>query len=121
MLSVSFYSSPPENTPSNIEMEAAAVVWARAGALGIVITGRRAYKLEEVAQKLRQKYPQLKVVAVRTDVTVPSDVENLFAKTKEEFGRCPDVVLANAGVMEKHNRIAEQDVDEWWNSMVSIC
>lgn len=84
-----------------------------------MIAGRRACKLDEVAQQLRQKYPKSKVISVRTDVTVPCDVENLFARTKEEFGRCPDVVLANAGVMEKHNKIAEQDVDEWWNSMVS--
>jgi NADP-dependent 3-hydroxy acid dehydrogenase YdfG len=83
-----------------------------------VIAGRRASKLEEVARQLREKYSASRVVAIQTDVTVQADVENLFERTKEEFGRCPDVVLANAGVMEKHNRIAEQDVDEWWNSMV---
>ena len=83
-----------------------------------MIAGRRICKLEEVAQNLSQKYPESKVVVVRADVTVPSDVLNLFERTKEKFGRCPDVVLANAGVMEKHNKIAEQDVEEWWDTMV---
>jgi NADP-dependent 3-hydroxy acid dehydrogenase YdfG len=83
-----------------------------------VIAGRRVCKLEEVSRDLGEKYAADKTVVIRTDVTVPHDVENLFARTAEEFGRCPDVVLANAGVLEKSKRIAEQDVDAWWNSMV---
>jgi len=45
-------------------------------------------------------------------------MEGLFGRVKEEFGRPADVVLANAGVMEKHNLIGDQDADAWWNSMV---
>jgi hypothetical protein len=37
---------------------------------------------------------------------------------RKEFGRPPDVVLANAGVIEKHNLIPDQDADAWWASMV---
>ena len=114
------YSSKPSGRYLTLRLQAAAAVWARAGASGIVIAGRRTFKLEEVAQNLRAKYPASKIIAIRTDVTVPGDVENLFQKTKEEFGRCPDVVLANAGVMEKHNKIAEQDVEEWWDTMVCL-
>ena len=98
--------------------QAAADVWCRAGAGGVIIAGRRVEKLEEVAQGLRRKYPSPRILAVRADVTVQSDMEELFGRVKEEFGRSTDVLLANAGVMEKHNLIADQDADAWWNSMV---
>jgi NADP-dependent 3-hydroxy acid dehydrogenase YdfG len=98
--------------------QAAADVWCRAGALGVVVTGRRVDKLDEVAQQLRKKHHNTKILAIRADVTNSSDMEFLFSSVRKEFGRAADVVLANAGVMEKHNLIADQDVDAWWNSMV---
>lgn len=84
-----------------------------------MIAGRRAEKLDVVAHALRKKYPAPIILAVRADVTVASDMEYLFGVVREEFGRAADVVLANAGVMEKHNLIGDQDADAWWNSMVS--
>lgn len=76
-------------------------------------------KLVEVAEQLRKEYPCTKVSAIRADVTVSHDMQHLFESVKKEFGRAADVVLANAGVMEKHNLIADQDADAWWTSMVS--
>lgn len=96
---------------------AAAEVWCRAGALGVVISGRRVDRLDAVVQHLRKKYHNTKILAVRADVTVANDMEFLFSNVRSAFGRAADVVLANAGIMEKHNLIADQDVDAWWNSM----
>lgn len=99
--------------------QAAAEVWCRSGASGIIIAGRRAEKLDEVAQRLRKKYPKSNIISIRADVTVSKDMKNLFDSVMKEFGRPADIVLANAGVMEKHNLIADQDADVWWTSMVT--
>src|SRR5271167_1807760 len=40
-----------------------------------------------------------KAVAVQANVAKPADVERLFAKTKEAFGRL-DILVNNAGVYE---------------------
>lgn len=86
----------------------------------MVIAGRRLEKLEQVAKELRSKYPETKVLAVRADVTIQCDMVGLFRLVVEVWGRPADVVLANAGVMEKHNLIGDQDSEDWWNSMVGL-
>ncbi|MDP6175768.1 MAG: SDR family NAD(P)-dependent oxidoreductase, partial [Rhodospirillales bacterium] len=61
----------------------------------LVLAGRRAEALEEVAavgEKLGAE-----ILAVPTDVGDPEAVENLFAKTKERFGRL-DLLFNNAGI-----------------------
>src|SRR5215813_12229148 len=59
-----------------------------------VIGGRRKERLEEVAREIEGFDGQ--VLAVPTDVTDPASVKNIFAKTKERFGRL-DVLFNNAG------------------------
>ncbi|KAK5194053.1 hypothetical protein LTR47_005356 [Exophiala xenobiotica] len=94
---------------------ASAVVWARAGAEGIALAGRRLEKLEETASQIRalKNGSKTKVLAVPTDVTKDADVANLFAQTVKTFGRSPDVVLSNAGAVEV-GPMGEQGVDVWW-------
>ncbi|KAK5211634.1 hypothetical protein LTR41_003095 [Exophiala xenobiotica] len=93
---------------------ASAIVWARAGAEGIALAGRRLEKLEETASQIRAlKNGSTKLLAVPTDVTKDADVANLFAQTVKTFGRSPDVVLSNAGAVEV-GPMGEQGVDVWW-------
>ncbi|MBV9378737.1 MAG: SDR family oxidoreductase, partial [Alphaproteobacteria bacterium] len=73
--------------------KAAAVALAEEG-FAAVIGGRRKERLEEVAREIEGFGGQ--VLAVPTDVTDPASVENIFAKTKERFGRL-DVLFNNAG------------------------
>src|SRR5262245_36980870 len=59
-----------------------------------VIGGQRKERLDEVAREIEGFDGQ--VLAVPTDVTDPASVKNIFAKTKERFGRL-DVLFNNAG------------------------
>jgi NAD(P)-dependent dehydrogenase (short-subunit alcohol dehydrogenase family) len=99
--------------------QASAIVWARAGAEGIALAGRRLEKLEETASQIRalKNGSKTKVLAVPTDVTKDADVANLFAQTVKTFGRSPDVVLSNAGAVEV-GPMGEQGVDVWWGILV---
>ena len=101
-------------------LKAAAGVWARAGAAGIVIAGRRKEMLEAVAKELMGKYKDVRVLAVQTDITEEKHVNKMYAEVQKGLGRHADVVLANAGVMEEAGKVGEQDVDKWWDSMVSF-
>ena len=60
----------------------------------VVIAARRADALAAVADELLAKGRE--VAAVAADITRPEDVERLFAKTIERFGRL-DVLVNNAG------------------------
>ena len=73
--------------------KAAAIALAKEG-FAAVIGGRRVDRLEEVAHEIEGFGGQ--VLAVPTDVTDPASVKNIFAKTKERFGRL-DVLFNNAG------------------------
>ena len=103
---------------------AAARVWIRAGAAGVVIAGRRQKVLDDTACELRDLAKDLgrdtEVLAVSTDMTIYKQVESLFQQTKWHFGgKVPDVVIANAGMVNDPKPLAEVDVDVWWSVLVS--
>jgi len=94
---------------------AAASVWVRAGATGVVIAGRRKEKLDETVRRLvEQNKGTTKILAVLTDITVEREVENLFQEVNNAFGRPADVVIANAGQLSEPKLVAEQPVSAWW-------
>jgi NADP-dependent 3-hydroxy acid dehydrogenase YdfG len=70
--------------------KAVAKAFAVAG-YAVVLAGRRAEPLNDVAKEIRAK-----ALAVPTDVGDPKSVANLFAKTKDAFGRV-DLLFNNAG------------------------
>jgi NAD(P)-dependent dehydrogenase (short-subunit alcohol dehydrogenase family) len=72
----------------------AAVALAREG-YAVVLAGRRKETLDAAAAEVTQAHSQALVVP--TDVTNPAAVRELFAKTKEAFGRL-DLLFNNAGV-----------------------
>jgi NAD(P)-dependent dehydrogenase (short-subunit alcohol dehydrogenase family) len=86
-----------------------AVALAREG-YAVVLAGRRKDPLEAVAAELQQAGSQ--ALAVPTDVTDPSAVRALFARTKEVFGRL-DLLFNNAGISGGSVPIEEQTYKQW--------
>jgi short-subunit dehydrogenase len=75
----------------------------------VVVAARRADLLAAVADELRGR--GLDVAAVAADVTRADDVERLFARTIERFGRL-DVLVNNAGRSMRRS-IAETTADDF--------
>jgi NAD(P)-dependent dehydrogenase (short-subunit alcohol dehydrogenase family) len=100
--------------------KAAAKVWVRAGAAGVVIAGRRKDKLDETVRELERfnKDGTTKILAVATDLKVEVQVAHLFQKVNDTFGRPADVVIANAGMLSDAKLLAEDSVSNWWNVWV---
>jgi NAD(P)-dependent dehydrogenase (short-subunit alcohol dehydrogenase family) len=71
--------------------------YARAGASGIVITGRNLSTLEQRATELREINQHTKVTPIVADVTVESDFAKIADHIRKEFGRL-DVLVFNAGI-----------------------
>ncbi|HVX10192.1 MAG TPA: SDR family oxidoreductase [Pirellulales bacterium] len=87
---------------------AIAAAFAKRGA-SVVITARRADQLAAAAEELRA--PGHDVSAVAADVTRDEDVERLFAKTIERYGRL-DVLVNNAG-RSMRSTIAETTIEDF--------
>jgi NAD(P)-dependent dehydrogenase (short-subunit alcohol dehydrogenase family) len=76
----------------------------------VVLAGRRRELLEQVAAEGRQfNSPSL---IVPTDVRDPESVRNLFAKTRESFGRL-DVLFNNAGIGAPPVALEDLPFDRW--------
>jgi NAD(P)-dependent dehydrogenase (short-subunit alcohol dehydrogenase family) len=82
----------------------------------IVITGRRKEPLDETAADIEKH--GVKALAVIADVGKPADVDMLFAKTKQAFGRL-DVLFNNAG-MGAPNILLEDIPFETWKAVVDV-
>jgi NADP-dependent 3-hydroxy acid dehydrogenase YdfG len=76
----------------------------------IVLAGRRLDRLEETAAE--GKASDSPTLVVQTDVTKPEDIVNLFAKTKERFGRL-DLLFNNAGMGSPRGLLEEMPVEAW--------
>ncbi|KFC67466.1 Short-chain dehydrogenase/reductase SDR [Bosea sp. LC85] len=80
-----------------------------------VLAGRRADALEETIKL--SGAPASQALAVSTDVTDQASVRNLFARTKEAFGRL-DVLFNNAGVNAPGGILLEDLSLEQWQAVV---
>ncbi|MBL9198892.1 MAG: SDR family NAD(P)-dependent oxidoreductase, partial [Opitutaceae bacterium] len=89
-----------------------AVATAMLGAgYAVVLTGRRAEALEETVRGVREA-AAARVLIVPADITDPSGVNMLFARTREKFGRL-DVLFNNAGVNAPAVPLDELPVEQW--------
>ena len=86
--------------------KAAAVALSRDG-FSIVLAGRRADKLHEVAGEIDGAS-----LVVPTDVREPASIAALFAKVKETYGRL-DLLFNNAGVSTRGMPIEEIPLERW--------
>jgi NAD(P)-dependent dehydrogenase (short-subunit alcohol dehydrogenase family) len=75
--------------------------------IDVVIAGRNFEKLEQTAKEL--KVPGAEIFPVKCDVAVQSDVERLFDKTIEKFGKV-DILVNNAGIAEPMSPITDIDM-----------
>jgi NAD(P)-dependent dehydrogenase (short-subunit alcohol dehydrogenase family) len=76
----------------------------------VVLAGRRAELLEATALEVRQAGSQTLVVP--TDVGDPGSVRELFAKTRNTFGRL-DLLFNNAGISGRARPLEDLTYEEW--------
>lgn len=95
---------------------ACARLFAAEGA-SLVLAARRIDRLEALAAELVEAH-DTKSLAVRTDVSVRQDCYALADAAQAEFGRI-DVLVNNAGIVDKHMPIDLCD-DDWWQTVVNI-
>jgi len=88
-----------------------ALLMAKEGA-DVVVAARRVGAIEQTAQEVRDIGPR--ALAISTDVTDPSQVNNLVKRTIEEMGGL-DVLVNNAGIVRGQARrpLWEVTDDEW--------
>ena len=86
-----------------------AIAFLEAG-YSVALAGRRRQALEETAAKAGSA--ATRAVVQRTDVTVPEEVQRLFAKAHESFGRI-DVLFNNAGVFGPSALFEDIPFKEW--------
>ena len=98
-------------------MQAAAKVWAQAGATGVVLAGRHVEALEKVKREIEGIDETVKVLTVEADISSEESVKGLFEEVTKGFGRGADVLLNNAVYHEPV--IGEMNVEEWWKAFVS--
>jgi NAD(P)-dependent dehydrogenase (short-subunit alcohol dehydrogenase family) len=92
-----------------------AVLFAKNGAK-VVVSGRRESEGNETIALVRAAGGD--GFFVRSDVSKPSDVQSLVAKTVEKFGRL-DIAFNNAGIEGQWKPIIEQS-EEDWDSVINI-
>ena len=76
----------------------------------VVLAGRRKELLEATAREVRQANSQ--TIVVPTDVSDPASVRELFAKTKDAFGRL-DLLFNNAGVSARATPLEDLTYEQW--------
>lgn len=89
-------------------------VWVRAGAEGVVITGRRRDALEETLLSLvKLNTGCTHTSAFTADVIKEGDAVKLFEHVQCTFSKCAGVVFANAGLMLESKPLAEEKISSW--------
>jgi NAD(P)-dependent dehydrogenase (short-subunit alcohol dehydrogenase family) len=78
----------------------------------VVLAGRRREPLEKAIAD--SGAPKGAALAVPTDVADPASVANLFARTRETFGRL-DVLFNNAGVGAPPKNLEDLTFEQWKN------
>ena len=78
----------------------------------VVLAGRRSEPLEKAIAD--SGAPKGAALAVSTDVADPASVANLFARTRETFGRL-DVLFNNAGVGAPAKNLEDLTFEQWKN------
>ncbi|KAK3214512.1 hypothetical protein GRF29_19g418092 [Pseudopithomyces chartarum] len=93
-----------------------AISYAKAGASQIAIAART--DMEEVeaeviraAKEAGKKAPQ--VIRLKIDVTSEQSVQEAAKEVEKAFGKL-DILINNAGYLEKFTPLHESDVSDWW-------
>ncbi|MCP5120023.1 MAG: SDR family oxidoreductase, partial [bacterium] len=81
-----------------------------AAGYSVVLAGRRAAELDGTAAL--EESPDARMLAVPTDVSDPDSVKQLFARTREAFGRL-DVLFNNAGTNAPGVPMEDLTYEQW--------
>jgi NAD(P)-dependent dehydrogenase (short-subunit alcohol dehydrogenase family) len=102
-------------------VQAAASVWARAGA-SVVLAGRRAEELTKVekATKAVATDPSARIISVIVDVTIEIQVQSFYAQVQKVFGRPADTLINNAGIGGTDFHLGETPWDQF-TSITHTC
>ncbi|GAB3757207.1 SDR family oxidoreductase [Spirosoma pomorum] len=89
----------------------------KATALLLAQEGIRVVAVSHTDEEINQTVDEIKqaggeAIAVTADISVPEQMEQLYAKTESEFGRL-DIVFANAGINGVWAPIEDLTPDEW--------
>ena len=95
--------------------QATAVAFAQAGAKAIFVTARSQKGLEETRAKISEVNPETRCAYRVCDVTDAVQVKTAIEDCVTKFGSL-DVADANAGYLDKWNKIGESDISSWWRS-----
>jgi NAD(P)-dependent dehydrogenase (short-subunit alcohol dehydrogenase family) len=95
--------------------EACALALAKTG-WSLVLAGRRAERLEHVAQEIRST--GVEALATPTDIADPAAVDRMFGAVRERFGRL-DLLFNNAGTGAPPMPLEELPL-EAWNRVVDV-
>ena len=76
----------------------------------VVCAARTAAQIDETVKIIQQAGGE--AIGAPCDVTSASDVQTLYAKTREAWGRL-DIVIANAGVNFARASLEDSDVESW--------
>jgi NAD(P)-dependent dehydrogenase (short-subunit alcohol dehydrogenase family) len=88
---------------------ATALAFAKDGAK-VVIAARRENLGQAVVQEIQKESGE--AIFIKTDVTRPSDIENLFKKIMENYGKL-DYAFNNAGAGGPMNRLGKETMETW--------
>jgi 3-hydroxybutyrate dehydrogenase len=95
---------------------AIAVAFAREGAQ-VAVAARTLAEVEQVAGEIFREF-KTKALPLTCDVSDIGNVEEMFAKTTETFGRGPDILVNNAGIAESAPFIKTDD--DLWRRHIAI-
>lgn len=98
--------------------KAMAISYAKAGTSNIAILARTdlsavAKEVEEAASKANR--PKPKMLTIKCDITSVDDCANAAKQVEQSFGRL-DILINNAGYLEKWKKIHESDPEDWWKT-----
>jgi NAD(P)-dependent dehydrogenase (short-subunit alcohol dehydrogenase family) len=95
--------------------EQIAKLFAKEGA-SVVVIARRKEKLAELVETIEADGG--KAIAVAGDVTNEEDVQKAVKTTVDEYGKL-DIVINNAGILDKMDPIADMS-DDIWDSVINV-
>jgi NAD(P)-dependent dehydrogenase (short-subunit alcohol dehydrogenase family) len=98
---------------------ALAISYTQARASGIILAARGDLSQTQDAISKAAKdagLPEPKVLPLMVDVTSQSSVEAAATEVSTHFPEGIDIIVSNAGLLEKVTPLAEANVDEWWSS-----
>ena len=98
--------------------KAIAIAFAQAKARAVVITGRTQSSLDSAKSEIEeaaraQNHEHFQCLTFSVDITDPEAVDEVFSQVVQKFGQI-DVLVSNAGYVDKHSLIADSDLDDYW-------